>query len=110
MKTKKTLSDFIANCSNPVLFKKVFRAGGVSFKDFKENPNDYYVANTGSVAGMIYYCDTERFAKDNIELILELIEQLQDEGLITKIEPSLNWLTWLTWEAMAGELISYLED
>ena len=49
MKTNKTLSDFFNNCSNPELFRKVWKQGNVSFDEVKKYPNDYYAANTGAV-------------------------------------------------------------
>lgn len=40
--TKKTLKEFLNSySSNPELHKKVFKAGGVNFEDFKQYPNDY---------------------------------------------------------------------
>lgn len=38
MKTNKTLSYFFKNCSNPELFKKVWKQGNVSFEQVKQHP------------------------------------------------------------------------
>lgn len=115
MKTKKTLSAFFENCSNPELFKKVWKQGGVSFEEVKKYPYDYYTANTGSVPGMIYYSDTCKFAQKNIWLILNQLASFEEETGVTLEKPSdvqqfQNWLTWFAWESMMNELICYLEE
>lgn len=115
MKTNKTLSAFFRNCSNPELFKKIWKQGNVSFIDLKQYPNDYYAANTGSVPGIIYYADTIKFAKKNIWLILEQLsvyeeeigQPLQKPSDLTQLQ---NWYTWFAWENMMGELVDYLEE
>lgn len=113
----KTLNKFINTWSSqPELHKKVFKMGGVPFAEFKQSPNDYYAANTGAVPGTIYYTDTVRFAKKNLVLIINALNDFEKEcGLISN-KPTedqtqfYNWLTWFAWESMAGELINYLED
>jgi hypothetical protein len=112
----KTLKNFLAQSSNPELFKKVFNAGGVDFKDFQAYPNDYYAANTGAVPGMIYYSDTVKFAKDNLIEIINLLREFENECGLIENKPTedetlyFNWLAWFAWESMSGELISYLEN
>lgn len=113
--TSKTLKNFFKNCSNPELFKKVWRQGGLSFDETKEHPNDYYSANTGSVPGMIYYADTCKFAKKNVWMILEQLSEYEAEiGESLKkpsdVEQLQNWLAWFSWENMMSELISFLEE
>jgi len=115
MKTNKTLSDFFNNCSNPELFRKVWKQGNVSFDEVKKYPNDYYAANTGAVPGMIYYADTCKFAKKNVWQILEQLsafEQVTGEPLKKPSDPEQlqNWLTWFAWENMMYEIINYLEE
>lgn len=51
---KKKLKAFFENCEHPELYKKVWKQGGVDWKTYKENPGDYYAANTGAVTGIIY--------------------------------------------------------
>ena len=114
MKTKKTLSNFFKNCSNPELFKKVWKQGNVPFEQVKKYPNDYFAANTGAVLGMIYYADTCKFAKKNVWLILEQLSEYEAEiGESLKkpsdVEHFQNWLSWFAWENMMYELINYLE-
>ena len=112
----KTLKQFFAkHSSHPDLHERVWRAGGVSFAEFKERPSDFYAANTGAVTGMIYYDDTVRFAKKNLVLIMDALNDFENEcGLLPNKpteEPTqfYNWLTWFAWESMAGELMNYLE-
>lgn len=114
MKTfKKFLNTY---SSNPELHEKVFNAGGVDFREFKERPNDFYAVNTGSVGGMIYYEDTVRFARKNLVLIMNALNDFENECGLLPNKPTddetqfYNWLTWFAWESMAGELISYLEN
>lgn len=108
----KTKQEFLKNCSNPELFKKVLNAGGVNWSDLQQYPYDYYDAASGAVPGMIYYSDTEKFAKKNIELILSQYTEFCDEAGFIKIDSNnpLNWLAWFAWKNMMGELINYLES
>lgn len=115
MKTSKTLSTFFKNCSNPELFKKIWKQGNLSFSEVKRYPNDYYAANTGSVPGIIYYADTVKFAKKNIWLILEQLAVYEEETGESLSKPSeetqlQNWYTWFAWENMMSELIIYLDE
>ena len=114
MKTFKNFFDEYSSNSN--LHKAVWRAGGVDWKSFKEYPNDYYAANTGSVPGMIYYSDTVKFAKRyHIEILEEL--EIFNEETGSSLYPEAkygedtyyNWLAWFAWENMASQLINYLE-
>ena len=116
----KTFADFLTNHSHsPKLHRKAWAMGGVSWKEFKERPNDYYAANTGSVKGCIYYADTVKFAKKNLDLIHEEVreyekengEQLERMPRYSEDETTYyNWLTWFAWENMASALIGYLES
>ena len=113
--TSKTLKNFFSNCSNPELFKKVWKQGGLTFDEIKEYPNDFYTANTGAVPGMIYYADTCKFAKKNVWEILEQLQNFEEEIGQPLEKPSdvqqlQNWLTWFAWENMMSELISFLEE
>lgn len=115
MKTKKTLSAFFKNCSNPELFKKIWKQGNVSYEELKKYPNDYYAANTGSVPGMIYYTDTCKFAQKNVWLILDQLSTYEEEigeplPKPSDIQQLQNWLTWFTWENMMSELLIFLEE
>lgn len=114
MKTKK---EFLENySSNPDLAKKVLKAGGLDWNTIKENPNDYYAANTGSVPGMIYYADTVKFAKRNIISILNALNEFENECGLLENKPTddetnyYNWLAWFAWENVMSEVIGYLED
>lgn len=114
----KSFSDFLKNhSSNPELHKKAWKAGKVDWKDYKENPDHYYAANTGSVPGMIYYHDTVSFGKRNQGLIHDALKDFESDCGpldIPKFRDDettyYNWLAWFAWEHMAGELQGYLEN
>lgn len=118
MKTKsKTLNGFFKNYStNPVLHQRVWKMAGISWNEYKEYPGDFYDASSGAVPGCIYYEDTVNFAKKNIGLILEQLRETEQEiGSLNVPRREgdgtqfYNWLTWFSWEQLAGELQNYLE-
>jgi len=110
MKTKK---DFLENyCNCPELAKKVFDQMNASWNELKQYPSDYRDAGAG-VGGFIYYTDTNKFAKRNIELILETLNDFEDEiGEPLKKDNNnlLNWYAWFALEHVVQEVIDYLED
>lgn len=117
MKTsKKTLQNFLNECSNPFLFKKVWKASGLTFSAVKQYPNDYRDPSSGSVPGMIYYSDTEKFAKNNLNEILDLIADFDDETGSNTLKRAtdsgnkLNFFAWFAYESMIIEFIDYLEQ
>lgn len=114
MKTKK---DFLNNyATNADLARKTLKQGGVDWSTIKEYPNDYYAANTGSVGGMIYYSDTVKFAKKNLVLIMNALNQFEQDCGLLENKPTdddtqyYNWLAWFAWENTMSEVINYLED
>lgn len=120
MATKKSFADFLKNySSNPELHRKAWRMGGVPWGDYKQYPQDYYAANTGSVPGCIYYADTVPFGKRNEAEILRAVREFEHETGAPMDVPRhsednetqyFNWLCWFAWERKAGELRDYLED
>lgn len=112
----KTLNGFLNSSSNPELFRKTWNASGNRFSEFKEFPNDYRDPSSGSVSGMIYYHDTEKFAKKNLDAILDLIAEWEDEtgdNVLVRAKESgnkLNFLAWFAYESMIIEFIDYLEN
>ena len=114
--TQKTLANFFAQCSNPYLFKKVWTKSGLRFSDVKRYPNDFRDPSSGSVPDFIYYSDTEKFAKNNIVDILQLVADFDDEtGSNTLIRAHetgspLNFLAWFAYESFIIELIDFLES
>ena len=115
----KTQTDFLNNhASFPKLAKKTLAAGGLSWERIKEMGWDAYAANTGAVPGMIYYSDTEKFAKKNLLLIIEAMDAFERECGILEKKPSitkdgetqyLNWLAWFAWENTMSEVLNYLD-
>jgi len=114
----KTLKEFFERySSNPTLDKKVWRQGRVDWSVFKKHPRDYQNPETGSVPGMIYYKDTVKFAKKNLEEIHEHLVEVEEElGVlyVPRFRDSetyyYNWLSWFMWEDLARRLWDYLEE
>lgn len=109
---RKTKKDFLKNASRPELFRRTLNAGGVSWFDLVNFTSNYFDPSSGSVVGMIYYSDTEKFAKRNIEEILVALGEFNYEtgsGLFPKSNV-LNWLAWFAWETMMHELDNYLNE
>ena len=114
----KSKKQFLENySSNPEFHAKVLRQGNIEWKLLKENPNDYYAANSGSVPGMIYYKDTVAFAKKHHLEILQILDEFECDCGKLENKPSptdetqyFNWLAWFAWESMMSEVISFLES
>lgn len=111
----KTQKEFLNNCQFPELAKKTLKQGGVAWADLVKYPQDYYTANTGAVYGMIYYSDTVKFAKKNIFLIQQALNEFENEcGQLNKpTEDEIqyyNWLCWFAWENTMSDLINFLEN
>lgn len=78
--SKLNKKNFLQNfSSNPSFHKKLLKQGGVEWSLIKENSEDYYTANSGSVNGMIYYKDTVAFARKNHLQILQILEAFESE-------------------------------
>tara|TARA_R110002073_G_scaffold312586_4_gene484126 strand:+ start:28645 stop:28992 length:348 start_codon:yes stop_codon:yes gene_type:complete len=101
--------------SFPNFYKELLKQGGVEWSLINENPEDYCVANNGSIPGMIYYTDTVSFAKKHHLSILQILDEFECDKLENKPGPTdeaeyFNWLSWFAWESMMGEVISFLES
>lgn len=109
---RKTKKEFLENASRPELFRRTLNAGGVNWSDLVNYTSNYFDPYSGSVRGMIYYSDTEKFAKRNIEEILEVLWEYNEETGSDLFPRSsvLNWLAWFAWETMMHELDTYLNE
>jgi len=115
--SKLSKKEFLENySSHPNFHKKILKQGAVDWSLIKENPQDYYTANNGSVSGMIYYVDTVAFAKKHHLPILQMLEEFESECGKLENKPSptdepnyFNWLSWFAWENMMSEIMSFLE-
>ena len=114
--TQKTLQDFFTQCSNPILFRKVWRQSGLRYPDVKRYPHDFRDPSSGSVPGFIYYSDTGAFVKNNMVWVLQLIADFDNEtGTNTIVRAHetgspLNFLAWFAYESFIIELIDFLES
>lgn len=114
---KFTKKHFLQNfSSSPKFHKKLLKQGNVAWSLIKDNPYDYYTANSGSVNGIIYYQDTVSFARKHHLQILQVLEDFENEYGKLKNRPNpiddtqyFNWLTWFAWENMMSEIVSFLE-
>ena len=89
------------------------------FESVWDCPEDYRDAS-GGVSGFIYYYDTHKFAKENIDLILEYIKIYDEETGYDTLEHAcksdyfrndlLNWLSWFALESIINDIIYYKED
>lgn len=92
--------DFLNNLSP--LLKAIYDLGGVEWDDLVNHTTDYLDPSSGSVGGLIYYSDTEPFAKDWHDEIIELMDEWGVEKRFT-----LNEMTWFTWGVMMHEFEEY---
>ena len=95
--------DFLENLDD--LLKAVYKLGDEEFEDLWEYPDDYY--NTENARGLIYYYNTEAFAK---EYYNEIYDFLNLENMKIEKQLSLDELTSLTWIELIRELESFKED
>ena len=83
----------------------------------QEDPKNYIndVLNmgcqSGIVTGLIYYTDTDAFAKKHIEDILDLYQEACETSCnhLNIIDNKLNWLAWFGYEMIIQELALELE-
>ncbi len=113
MKTSKKnyLNEFT---NNKNLAKKVLKQINLSWSELIERPGDFRNADSG-VSGFIYYTETVKFAKNNMVLIQNAINDLEkDTGHIdkpTKDETQYyNWLAWFALETVVHEIMQFVED
>lgn len=104
-------SEVLKLVSNEELTKKVLRQIGEKFSFIWENLEDYRDASAG-VSGFIYYNETEKFAKKNLQLIYSVLNDFEEEiGEPIKKDNNniLNWLSWFALEFVISELINIKE-
>ena len=69
-----------------------------------------YGCQSGIVASLIYYKDTEAFFNRHVDEILELIEDAKQTMDMNYIEFSRNNLSWFAFEIIAQEIYHELEE
>ncbi len=112
-KTMKTKIEFLKNCRNPELAKKVLNQMGEEWKEIISRPEDFRDASAG-VSGFIYYSETIPFAKRNLVLIINALNEFeQDCGLLGKPTDDetqyYNWLSWFALENTIDDIMNFKE-
>ena len=69
-----------------------------------------YGCQSGIVASLVYYKDTEAFFNRHVDEILELIEDAKQTMDMNYIEFSRNNLSWFAFEIIAQEIYHELEE
>ena len=69
-----------------------------------------YGYQSGIVASLVYYKDTEAFFNRHVDEILELIEDAKQTMDMNYIEFSRNNLSWFAFEIIAQEIYHELEE
>jgi len=112
-KTKKEFLEKYAR--HPELAKKVFRQMGADWKEIIKYPEDYRDAGAG-VSGFIYYSETVPFAKRNLVLIMNSLNEFEHETGSPLKKPTddktqfYNWLSWFALESVIDDVICYKES
>jgi len=94
------------------LFRAVMRQLHSTWAEVWEYPMDYRTADTG-IGGFIYYSETHKFAKKNIEEITEVLADFEyDLGEPLKKDTSnmLNWYAWFALEWTIDKVIYYKDS
>ena len=111
MKTKK---EFLEGSRSPKLAQKVLNQMGMTWKEIIDNPEDYRDASAG-VSGFIYYNETVEFAKDNLVLIMNALNEFETETGAPLDKPTddetqyYNWLSWFALENTISDIIDFKE-
>lgn len=106
-------SNFLNECTNSKLAERVLNQIDDDDSVFAY-PNDYRDASAG-VSGFIYYSDTVKFAKENLVLITNALNEFESEcGVLNKPQEDetqfYNWMAWFALENTISNLIHYLEN
>lgn len=113
---KGTKKDFLENYTNyPELAKKVLRQMSASWAELYKYPKNYRDASAG-VNGFINYCETEPFARRNLELIIRVQSDYEEEtgchlsGNQHFKSNFFNFMAWFALETIVDEVMRYKED
>lgn len=113
MKTamKKVIEKTCYEYYEQALFRSVIRQMNPSWDEVWERPEDYRDAGAG-VGGFIYYSETEKFAKNNIENIVRCLNDFEDElgePLKKDNDNIMNWYAWFALEHVIDKVMVYKE-
>lgn len=107
-KTEKKFIEFLREYNEPSrakMFEELYKLTGVEFEYLWKYPQDYQNPASGSISGLIYYNDTEPFAKDFFH---EIDEILTEYGFTKRIP--LNDMTWAAWEELQYQFTTFKEE
>ncbi len=102
---KLTKNKFLETCNNSELARKVLAQLGENWTDLVSRPEDYLNAGAG-VSGFIYYDETVRFAKRNLVLIQNALNEFErDCGHLDKpTDDETQYYNWLAWFALENTI------
>ena len=99
-----TKKSFLEQTNNSELAKKVLNQMSASWKEIIQFPQDYRDAS-GGVGGFIYYNETLPFAKRNLILIQNALNEFEQEcGLLDKPTDECGYYNWLAWFALENTI------
>ncbi len=110
-----TKAKFLENSSHPELTKAVLDQLDVPWSELCANISDYRDASAG-VPNFIYYEETVEFAKKNLVLIMNALNELENDIGAPLKKPTdsetqfYNWLAWFALENCVGDLMRALEE
>ena len=103
-----TKKSFLEKTNNSKLAKKVLKQMTATWKEIIQYPQDYRDASCG-IGGFIYYDDTIPFAKRNLVLIQNAINEFEQEcGLLEKPTDECQYYNWLAWFALENTIHSIM--
>jgi len=95
------------------IFDAVIEQIGDYWSEIWENPEDYSYPQ-GGVHGFFEYNQTEPFARDNIDDILEMLSDEQSATGTPLMPPGdynrLNWLAWFALSTIMNKIMSIKEE
>ena len=107
---EKVISEVCNSEDHAELFRAVIEQIGGDWPEIYKYAEDYQNAS-GGISGFIYYCDTEKFARDNAAIINTVLWEFEEDcGTLTKDKNNpLNWMAWFAVEYIAGLIVDYKE-
>lgn len=105
-----TREQYLSESRMPELARLVLDQMGMDWEEIIERPEDFRDAGAG-VSGFIYYSDTVPFAKDNLVLIMNALNEFESETGCPLKKPTddetqfYNWMAWFALESVVDEIM-----